>query len=520
LDFNKILEMKIKFNYLLITTLLLCGLSLSSCDDMLRPNQIGVQTVDATFTDFSGSLAAVNGLYGVMNNGNWFSNSLLQIDQASDDVINGSILISGYSPVDYFELVADNPISYNLWDGFYRIIYRANVIIERVPDAKFPTLSTKNSAGLLFKDQFMGEAYFMRAFSYYNMVRLFGDIPLHLKEIKSTSEINIPRTSTTKVYESIIADLEIAGNLLPPTYSNNGKGNEKGRASKWTAKSLLADVYLTLKEYDKAKLLALEVIRESDRKLMLNYSDLYVKGDEGKENCEESLFEIQYANGGATLGIPPYASDFSYLMGQNPDPLTGLQNQGSYRPTNNLDSDQETGFTGGLVQDYEVGDNRLAFYFKQTASSGIQRYLTDKYFVAGTSSAGDTNFTLLRLAEVYLIYAESVNELGAPDAIAYNLINNLRRRAFGKPMDTVSSNDLVENMGQNDFRDAVRLERRRELAMENKRWFDLCRYGFDYANKVLKINQKRNKFNVEKMLFPIPRKELIANPLLTQNPGY
>ena len=496
------------------------GLSFTSCDDMLRPNQIGVQTVDATFTDFSGSLAAVNGLYGVMNNGNWFSSSLLQIDQASDDVTNGSILIAAYSAIDYFELVEDNSISYNLWDGFYKIIYRANVIIERVPQVKFPTLSSKNSAGLLFENQFLGEAYFMRAFSYYNMVRLFGDVPLHLNEIIATSEINIPRSSATLVYTAIISDLEKAGDLLPPTYSNTGKGNEKGRVTKWAAKSLLADVYLTLQQYDKAKLLALEVIQKSNRKLVPNYSDLFAKGIEGKENSDESLFEIQYANGGATVGIPPYASDFTYLMGQNPDPITGLQNQGSYRPTNNLDSDQETGFTGGLVQDYEAGDGRFAFYFKQTASTGIQRYLTDKYFVAGTSSAGNTNFTLCRLAEVYLIYGESVNELGAPDATAYNLVNNLRRRAFGKPMDVVSTIDLAESMGQSDFRDAVRLERRRELAMENKRWFDLCRYGFDYANTALKINQKRIKFSKEKMLFPIPRTELIANPLLTQNAGY
>jgi len=512
--------MNILYKSILIASLIACIGGITSCDDMLRPNQIGVQTVDATFTDFSGSMAAVNGLYGIMNNRNWFSNCLLQIDQASDDVTNGSILTAGYSAIDYFELVEDNSISYNLWDGFYKIIYRANVIIERVPQVKFATLSIKNSAGLHFTDQFLGEAYFMRAFSYYNMVRLFGDVPLHLKEIKSTSEINIPRSSSSLVYTAIISDLENAAELLPPTYSNTGKGNEKGRVSKWSAKALLADVYLTLKQYEKAKLLALEIVQNSNRKLVPNYSDLFAKGDEGKENCDESLFEIQYANGGATVGIPPYASDFSYLMGQNPDPITGLQNQGSYRPTNNLDSDQETGFTGGLVQDYEAGDGRFAFYFKQIASTGIQRYLTDKYFVAGTSSAGNTNFTLLRLAEVYLIYAESVNELGAPDAIAYNLINNLRRRAFGKPMDTVSSNDLVENMGQNDFRDAVRLERRRELAMENKRWFDLCRYGFDYANKTLKINQKRNKFTIEKMLFPIPRTELIANPLLTQNPGY
>lgn len=511
---------KTSCKYILIILFVVVGVSTTSCDDLLRPDQIGVQTVDATFTDFSGCLASVNGLYGVMNKDNWFTNSLLQVDEASDDVTNGSILISGYSAVDYFELVADNSISYNLWEGFYKIIYRANVIIERVPDVKFPTLSSENSAGLLFKDQFIGEAFFMRAFSYYNMVRLFGDVPLHLKEIKSTTQINVPRSSSTLVYNSIINDLEKAGDLLPPSYSNNGKGNEKGRVSKWAAKSLLADVYLTLKEYDKAKSLALEVIEESDRKLMNSYSELFPKGTDGKENCDESLFEIQFANGGATTGIPPYASAFSYLMGQNPDPITGLQNLGMYRPTNNLDSDQESGFTGGLIQDYEAGDRRLSFYFTQTASTGIQRYLTDKYFVAGTSAAGNTNFTLYRLAEVYLIYAESENELGAPDAKAYSFMNNLRRRAFGKPYDIVSTIDLPQNMGQNDFRDAVRLERRRELAMENKRWFDLCRYGFDYVNTVLKINQKRSKFSKEKMLLPIPRTELIANPLLKQNPGY
>ena len=138
----------------------------------------------------------------------------------------------------------------------------------------------------------------------------------------------------------------------------------------------------------------------------------------------------------------------------------------------------------------------------------------------GRGAAGFGNFPVYRMAEMYLIYVEATNELGAPDAQAIDYINQLRRRAFGLPLNTVSVRDIPAGQTQASFRNIVRSERRKELAMENKRWFDLVRYGFQYAQDVLVTKQKRTNFTQTKLLFPIAQVEIINNPLLTQNPGY
>ncbi len=134
---------------------------------------------------------------------------------------------------------------------------------------------------------------------------------------------------------------------------------------------------------------------------------------------------------------------------------------------------------------------------------------------------GQINFPVYRLAEVLLIYAEATNEAGTLDAQGLEYVNRLRRRAFGLPLNTPDAKvDLATGLSQTAYRDLIRSERRKELALENHRWFDLVRYGFDYANKVLKVDQKRDNFTKEKLLFPIARIELINNPLINQNPGY
>jgi hypothetical protein len=122
---------------------------------------------------------------------------------------------------------------------------------------------------------------------------------------------------------------------------------------------------------------------------------------------------------------------------------------------------------------------------------------------------------------VLLIYAEATNEAGTLDAQGLEYVNRLRRRGFGLPLTTPSTTrDIASGLTQAQYRDLIRSERRKELALENKRWFDLLRYGFDYANTVLKVNQKRDSFTKDKLLFPVAKIELTNNPLLTQNPGY
>lgn len=500
------------------------GLSLlAGCEKMLNPDPVGVQTVDVTFTDFSGTLSAVNGIYNILSGGNLYRGglNLLYVDYASDDVMSVSRSNAGYDRVDYFELPVDNGLTFGLWDDFYRIIYRANVITGRVPSLVFPTARSLNPSGLPYKDQFIGEAKFLRAFAYFNLVRLFGDVPLRTTEIKSPTEVNIPRSPAEQVYQQIITDLKDAAAKLPPVYSGSGAGNEKGRPTRWAALTMLADVYLTQKNYTEAKATANQILTQSGLSINAKYSDNFAARG-GSENSPESLFEIQFSNGGSSAGTAPFGNPYSFIMGTRTELNGGSPSLGAYRPTNTDDPENESGFRGGLIQEYEEGDLRRDVNFVEGLSgTGVTQWLTIKHHLPGTGAVGQINFPVYRLAEVLLIYAEATNEAGTLDAQGLEYVNRLRRRAFGLPLNTPDAKvDLATGLSQTAYRDLIRSERRKELALENHRWFDLVRYGFDYANKVLKVDQKRDNFTKEKLLFPIARIELINNPLINQNPGY
>ncbi len=475
------------------------SLTLPACNKMLEPTPYGQQTIDASFTDFGGALNATNGLYNQLTGGNLYrgNNSLLFVD-----------------------LPADNQMSFDLWDGLYRTIYRANVIIERVPSLTLSAGQALNSANQPFKDQFLGEARFMRAFAYFNLVRLFGDVPMHLIPITSPNQVNIPRTPANQVYDQIITDLTEAAALLPGRQSGSGAGNETGRPISGSAKAMLADVYLTLKQYENARNTAQEVITGSGKRLNATYVANF-PGRGGIENSPESLFEVQFSNEGRETGTSSQGNGYAFIMGAASETNGGNPSLAAYRPTDNASPDNEPGFTGGLIQEYETGDLRRDVNFQRAlAGGGVQRWLTWKHHVVGTGAVGQVNFPIYRMAEMYLIYAEASNELGLLDATGLNYLNQLRRRAFGLPLTTTSMRDISGGLSQAQYRNIIRSERRKELAMENKRWFDLQRYGADYATQVLKVNQRRENFTPEKLLLPIARIELINNPRLEQNPGY
>lgn len=506
--------------------ILLASIIGSGCEKVLNPQPIGQLTIDANFVDFNGALNAVNGMYGQLSGGNLVrgTNSLLEIDQASDDVMSVSAPSGLYNFIDYFELVPENSTTYNIMDDFYRIIYRANVIIERVPGINFPSAFQFNGTRTSFKDQFVGEALFLRAYSYFNLVRIFGGVPMHMAPIDAPGSVNLPRTSVTDVYKQIEKDLTEAMAKLPLSYTNSGVGNERGRATRWIAQLLLAEVQLTQRKFSEARTNALAVIQNtSGFRLNNTYAASFPALNGGNENTQESLFEIQFSSAGlAANATAPVGHNLSWIMGPTSETVGGVVGLARHRPTDNTSPDNEPGFTGGLIQEFEQGDLRrdACFHFVQ-GEGGFNRWLTRKWYEVGRSQSSTGNYILYRIADAYLIYAEAQNESSGPDATAIDLINQLRRRAFGKSLTTPDVTvDISAQQTQSGFRNIVRSERRKELALENKRWFDLCRYGFDFANQVLNTRQKRTKFNQNKMLFPFPQIEIINNPLLTQNPGY
>lgn len=401
---------------------------------------------------------------------------------------------------------ADNEYSKSWWNYPYRAIANANLAITYIPNIQMDETE---------RSKCLGEAYFLRAYNYFNMVRLFGNIPLVLKPINASSPELYPVQSTVEdVYEQIVKDLQEAEkSSLPWT-------DLSGRVTMATVKSVLATVYMTMAGYPLQKgtdyyalasAKAKEVMDSGKYSLFTSYDDLH---NVAMENQGEHLLMIQYKAGVVENNMQylylPYNLDISYYS-------------------------TETGSIYALdefIETYEEGDKRMnegAFYYTKFTSNADRSkeidfgsYYIFKFFDMDAhlnTAKSSLNYPLLRYADILLLYAEAANEAeGAPSETAYAAVNAIRNRAGLSPL---------ENMSKEKFREAVWKERYHELAFENKIWFDMVR-----TRKVLNLSTGNfddfvgHKFTYgptlgeKELLFPIPTSEMNNNKNLTQNEGY
>lgn len=399
------------------------------------------------------------------------------------------------------------PLS-SYWQQNYTAIARSNEIIFRIAD--------KPIAEEL-KKQYTGEALFLRAFNYFNLVRQYGGVPLRLDPTSSPEEAKSKgRASVDEVYAQIITDLSTAAELLPAKYP----AAEAGRATAGAARTVLGKVYLTQKKYTEA-LTELRKVQGLGYSLMAKYADIFSPSN---KNNSESIFEIQY------LGTQPsLASNFMY----------------QFAPWNSLSivtGDAGTTLGGGngwnvptqdMIDAYEPGDLRkdisLATGFTDLSGKFQPNPYVKKYnhgFV--DRGRTDDNFPLLRYADVLLMIAECLNEQGfAANGEAFSLLNQIRERAQLKPKTAGNTDPILSVDTQEAFRQALFQERRVELAFENHRWYDLVRSG--KAVDVMNAHGKKEmigkitvpagsyQVNAAKLLLPIPQREINLDNL-TQNP--
>lgn len=400
---------------------------------------------------------------------------------------------------------ANEPVYNIIWNNFYNGIANANLAIKRIPEI------TMNEQ---VKNSLLGEAYFLRATYYYYLVRLYGDIPLITESINfSSADLYPERAGKDKIYEQIVNDLKAAETSgLPPVEST-------GKASIGAVKSLLSSVYLTMAGYplnkgaDYYRLAAAkakEVLEARYYKLFDNYNYLH---DRSHKNKDELIFQVQYL---ASVKINRVTEFIS------PNGISKLTSElGTVTPIR------------AFVDSYEAMDKRTKekqFYFTKAFARGSTTKVIEfapalyKFWLeegAGASGDGnsDQNWTLLRLPEVMLIYAEAINEVETPDKFAYDQLNNIRVRAELLPL---------ANLNKNDFREAVWKERYHELAFENKSYFDLQRTHKAYNLAAGKFedafsytNESGVKFSEQYMLWPVPQGEIDANQKLKpQNKGW
>ncbi len=426
----------------------------------------------------------------------------------TDDEKNGLGMPNQYlQNLEFLRHSSENQFTRQMWQYNYSGISRANTAIVHIPEINMD----EN-----LKNRLVGEAKFLRALYYFNLVRFYGEVPIILN-LESVEDALVPRSPVDDVYQQIIQDLQDAEGVLPEKYGDA----DIGRATKGAAKILLGKVYLTMHDYQSCVDKLAEVINnESTYGYGLN-EDFADNWRKDTEDGKEMVLTIEFmdppgtGNSEMVLCAPKYSMPGGFAV-------LGLNN-GNEADIPTID----------LYSQFSDDDERKAVTLRTDFVSLIDGSIHTcsiplfvKYYEEGESITGnsDNNMQILRYSDALLMYAEALNEVGRTgDAYAY--LNRVRERAFN------DTDHDYSGLSQEEFRTAVWQERRLELAFEGHRWFDLVRTGrfvqrmkehSAYEASVAESNKVEIAQNLKDymILMPVPQREIDINPKLTQNPGY
>jgi hypothetical protein len=357
--------------------------------------------------------------------------------------------------------------------------------------------------------------------------QLLGAIKVD-KEITPAEAYELGRVPLSEIYSLIVEDLLYAEANLPQSYAST----DVGRITKGGASAMLGKVYMAMagyplsagnEYYTKAIAQFRNVINDSRFSLVPSYKDLF---EVANKNTEESLFEVQYKKGapnGATGS--PWNNNFAPRFSDKEVVLVGDKG-GENAPTRDMSEAYETGDPRKYVSMRDGWTNA------KTGAWETDRYVCKYYDVSTSGSDNGNNWIELRLADVYLLYAEALVRTGGDKQEAVSYVNKLRQRARNTPGDPgiEPATDLLKDYTPNDFATnealllAIEKERRVELAFENHRWFDLVRTG--RAKDVMIAEQASDGYPAftwsdNALAYPIPVTVMQANPQkVIQNNGY
>ena len=492
----------ITFSIIIIA--LLVWLAGSGCKkDWLSPapENTLIQT-DSTFLDPGNAEKFVNSCYNWTTQ--WGQHVFSWIGMSSitsDDADKGSDPGDLGADKDQMDALSYTPTSLSVlevWEANYTGIGRCNQAIDNVQ--KFEGLDAALASRLV------GEAKFLRAYYYFNLIRCYGSVP-KIARVYSGEEAgqiydDYSNTPIEELYALLEEDLKDAATKLPEKSAYETK--DLGRATKGAALALLAKVYLYEKKWGECLAACNDVINSGEYGLEPDYALIW---RQSKENGIESIFEVQAQNGAEGWAIGGYF----VTQGARGDVSGGFNGWGFNTPTDDLEAAYEAGDVRKAATIYSVGQTLWDGAVLNTASNPKYNY---KAYSSQTQEDNydswwsGKNIRILRFGEVLLMKAEAANELGnTGDAVS--ALNQLRSRA-GLAATTASS--------QGDLRNAIYQERRVEMAMEHDRFFDLVRTG--RAGQVLRAHGK-NFVDGKHEVFPIPQKHIdLSNGKLKQNNGY
>ncbi len=443
-----------KFKYLYF---ILFAAVTSSCKKFLEVEPRASISDEATITDKASAETAIRGVYNAARS--YYSVDFQSIAYLSGDNVQWTGSQSQVQEFINHQVNPENSTITSVWNGIYVSVNRANNVIEKVPSVADPLLTT------VLKNQYIGEAYFLRALNYFDLVRIWGGVPLITTATHSAAENRgIKRSTAEETYAQILSDLDAAEPLLP-------EATDRFRATRKTVWALKARFYLYQKNWAKAEEYATKVITDqANYQLLKPFNSFFFPAVQ--KGTPESVFEFFYSTNELNV------------------------HRGQWQPQENGGTRQWAPAAGLIVllNDPITGGGRSTLIAKDNQN----RWYGNLYY---RSPATDPTY-VIRIAELYLIRAEARAQLGNVTDGAADL-NAVRSRA-----------DLAATTASNagELLLAIENERRLEFAFEAHRWFDLVRTG--RAAAVLNVT------DANKLLLPIPVAQLLIDNALTQNPGY
>lgn len=492
---------------LFICAALMVGLA--SCEKELDQAPLSDASAANFYRDAADFEQAVNGIYAQLRP---YPDRHFNLSEIRSDNMYATteIGVREHEPINNFvNTLETNSLVISAWNENFNGIMRANTVLDRLNASVVPDNAQRN--------RLEGEARFLRALYYFDLVRLYGKVPVYDAAVSPAAALEVPRSPVAEVYNLIISDLTSAVEMLPPSYG----AASRGRATSWAAKSLLALVHLTrsaptygiegpgldMNEYAAALTLLNDVINNGPYAWVEDYSRIFAYNN---ENNPDIVFDIQFLSGGLGTGgtYPGTMAPNSYFNAVGIPFPAGLE-------TKPLSSD--------LIAAFAPEDKRLGVAVQQgfTDEFGnsdprpfFRKFLNEEGYGLDRFDWG-INFPIIRYTDVLMMKAEAILQ-GAPGTQEEvdEIINRVRARAGLEPVSGVTIDMYLE-------------ERRREFAGEGHRWHDLVRTGkvLEVMNEWLPAEDTRNvmaeTLDPNYIIYPIPFSELqVKEGLYQQNPGY
>lgn len=465
---------------------MICILLFSGCTSFIEIDPPKNQVVSkSVFISNETAIAALTGIYAQISRDGFGSTISLTSGLAGDELKNYS---TNSVPTQFYQNVplARDAYSNTIWTQAYSYIYQANTVLEGC--------AASSALSGPVKKQLMAEAHFIRAFSYFYLVNLYGEVPLLTTTNYEKNAVS-PRVPVSEVYQQITTDLQYAADNLPENYvdaASTGESTERIRANRFTALALLARVYL----YDRSWELAINTA-----KILIDQTATYDTVSLNSaflNNNKEAIWQLQ-------MVTPPPTSNQSTWEATNYVLITRPNNAGTTK-TNTISHNLQISFENGDKR----FSNWIGTYTDVTVNPNISYYFPNKYKI-NTSAVPTERSTVLRLAEQYLIRAEASAQLNDLDQ-ANKDTNIVRKRAGLAPLAITDKESMLT---------AILRERQVELFTEwGHRWFDLKRSGKIDAVMSNVLPDKGGMWKSSMALWPIPQSDIDNNPNLKQNSDY